>query len=695
MKRVLLTGIDGFIGHHVAEGILKDHADWEIVGLSRIDGASTFQRLFDMEEWRAGRAFWKRVSFQYHNLRAPINEYLARQIGHIDIILHLAAGTHVDRSIDCPMEFVQDNVVATCNILDYARSLPVPPLFVYFSTDEVFGPAPVGTAYKEWDRYNSGNPYSATKAGGEELTLAYANTYKLPAIITHCHDDQTRAWTPQGRKHVSELSVGDEVWGLRDGDLVKTTIREIVVSPYQGPMVEISSSQTSQCVTPNHRVLVQKSVGKPRRWQPSEYVRADSLVHMQGRVRIPATGEWHCAVAEPVTIPQRTHHNNKPLRTVSAETIVELIGWFVAEGSTNASAVSLASISPKIQQRFQELFSCFGLQSAVYGRNVQCASVALRDYLSEQCGQYAENKHIPDWVLEYEPPLLRILFHALMQGDGTSYYGGKNLVYYTKSPRLAEQVAELGIKLGYAARICTRKTWNPRKTIQVESYVVRLRQAANIIEKKHVRTVAYDGPIWCLRTDEGNFFIEREGKITCSGNTMNVFGERQHPEKFIPKVIKCVLQQEEVTIHANADRTQAGSRFYIHARNVAEALLFLLDHHQAGDKYNIVGEKEVDNLTLAQFIAGVIGKPLRYQMVDFHSSRPGHDLRYALDGTKLKDMGFDYPKSFEQSLEKTVLWYLEHPEWLLDAAVEASARAVWMEKQKAEQALRDAADKTV
>ena len=141
-------------------------------------------------------------------------------------------------------------------------------------------------------------------------------------------------------------------------------------------------------------------------------------------------------------------------------------------------------------------------------------------------------------------------------------------------------------------------------------------------------------------------------------------------------VIKSVLKGDTVTIHANSDKTKAGSRFYIHARNVAEAIMFLLRNHKAGDKYNIVGEKEVDNLELAQLIAKVVGKPLKYEMVDFHSSRPGHDLRYALDGTKLKEMGFEYPKTFEQSMEKTIRWYLEHPKWLLDEEVAKLAREV-------------------
>lgn len=155
-------------------------------------------------------------------------------------------------------------------------------------------------------------------------------------------------------------------------------------------------------------------------------------------------------------------------------------------------------------------------------------------------------------------------------------------------------------------------------------------------------------------------------------NTMNVMGERQHPEKYIPLVIKKVLAGEELTIHANPDRTKAGSRFYIHARNAFEAIKFIIGNtnetisvkEPSKGRYNIVGDEEVDNLTLAQKIANILEKELKYEMVDFHSSRPGHDIRYGLDGSKLKSLGFDYPKSFDETLTRTVEWYLEHKEWL-------------------------------
>jgi dTDP-glucose 4,6-dehydratase len=147
-------------------------------------------------------------------------------------------------------------------------------------------------------------------------------------------------------------------------------------------------------------------------------------------------------------------------------------------------------------------------------------------------------------------------------------------------------------------------------------------------------------------------------------HTMNVIGERQHPEKFLPSTIRKVLTGDTVIIHANKDKTKAGSRFYIHARNVASAMLFLIDRAVPGEKYNIVGEKEVDNLALAQAIADNVGRELKYEMVDFHSSRPGHDLRYALCGDLMKEMGWKIPMAFEESLKRTVAWTLAHKRWI-------------------------------
>ena len=145
--------------------------------------------------------------------------------------------------------------------------------------------------------------------------------------------------------------------------------------------------------------------------------------------------------------------------------------------------------------------------------------------------------------------------------------------------------------------------------------------------------------------------------------SMNIFGERQHPEKFIPMCVKAIMNGDTMTIHANPEKTKAGSRFYIHARNVADGYLHLINNEVHDGEYHITGEKEVDNLELAQLIAKIIGKELKYEMVDFHSSRPGHDLRYALSPKSMDDIGWDVPNTFEESMKNTINWTLERPEW--------------------------------
>jgi dTDP-glucose 4,6-dehydratase len=163
-------------------------------------------------------------------------------------------------------------------------------------------------------------------------------------------------------------------------------------------------------------------------------------------------------------------------------------------------------------------------------------------------------------------------------------------------------------------------------------------------------------------------------------NCMNIFGERQHSEKFIPLLINKVLKGEKVYIHANKGRTQAGTRHYLHARNISAASVWLLQNGKILDgsakigKYNVIGEAEVDNLALAKLVAeyvneylvakGKKSKPLKYEMVAFHATRPGHDMRYALDGAHLAEHGFSFPVAFEESLRKVVRWTMDHPEWL-------------------------------
>lgn len=327
MVKIIVTGGCGFIGHHFVEHIYRN-TDWEIIILDKLTYASMgFDRLRDTETLGSPR-----VKVYCYDLAVPLTEGLIKEIGSdIDYIVHMAAETHVDNSIRDPVPFIQNNVMSTVQLLEYARKLKNLKTFFYFSTDEVYGAALGDKLFKENERHTPTNPYSASKSAAEQICIAYYNTYKIP--------------------------------------------------------------------------------------------------------------------------------------------------------------------------------------------------------------------------------LMRI-------------------------------------------------------------------------------------------------------------NVMNAFGERQHVEKFIPKVIRNILTSQKTYIHSYPDCQTSGSRFYIHARNISAAVLFLLKNGEIGESYNVSGEQEVSNLDLALKISEIMGKPLDYEMVNFHADRPGHDLRYGLDGTKLKELGWIPPVTFEDSLRRMIKWTLQHQKWL-------------------------------
>jgi dTDP-glucose 4,6-dehydratase len=162
-------------------------------------------------------------------------------------------------------------------------------------------------------------------------------------------------------------------------------------------------------------------------------------------------------------------------------------------------------------------------------------------------------------------------------------------------------------------------------------------------------------------------------------NCMNLAGERQDPEKFIPMTIRAVLHGDEVTVHGTPG--DIGTRHWLHCRNLADGILHVLNgpppaaysaHAAPGalaadrpDRWNIASPDRISNLEIAQMVAAAAGKPLRYRLEDAHSYRPGHDLHYGLDGTKIAATGWKPPVPFAESLEKTVTWSIANPEWLL------------------------------
>lgn len=672
--RVLLTGGAGFIGHHLVEHFLRK-TNWELILLDRLDISGNLNRLNEVVQQYPKDIVSSRLKWVYHDFKAPISEKTAELIGGLDGILHVGASTHVDRSITHPLEFVYDNVVGTANMLEFMRQYAANVWMVYFSTDEVFGPAIGNVAYREWDRYNSGNPYAATKAGGEELCLAYANTYKLDICVSHCHDDQTEAMTEVGFKKFEDIKDTDRVWVLTDkGEMVLEPILKKISYRYNGKLVHIDAKKVNCAVTPEHRIFI-----RGRYEEKFSERKANELLVLDKRVYFPTVGRWYGKEEHFVDISQwlqcKYHTNSQNIPTTyKTKDLMQLIGWFVSEGCVTLHGIKIYQSNKAYGNEIRKLVDRIGIPHKKFkrGMGVGINSVKARDFFS-QFGKLAWNKEIPNWVKEYSRENLEVLLLALVKGDGR-FSWNRPYRYYTTSKKLADDVAEIAIKCGYSVAVKQKKLWSKEKQelhkCKIRSrritYYVCMRKEINGagIGKVHVSEKEYNGSVWCLTVPSGKFFIRRNGIVHVSGNCMNVFGERQHKEKFIPLVIRKVMDGEQITIHADSTRTKAGSRFYIHARNVADAVKFIIEKGKAREKYNIVGSKEVDNLTLAKMIAEVIGKPLKFEMVDFHSSRPGHDLRYALDGARLSGMGWQPPVDFEKSLTKTVEWTMKHKYWL-------------------------------
>lgn len=154
-------------------------------------------------------------------------------------------------------------------------------------------------------------------------------------------------------------------------------------------------------------------------------------------------------------------------------------------------------------------------------------------------------------------------------------------------------------------------------------------------------------------------------------NTMNNFGIMQSSSKFPVMVQKKLEAGEVVTIHGN--KKEIGTRFYIDSRVVGEALIKIMrvpaHRHLLGivdepDRYNIVGDKALSNLELAETIAKLMGKELKYELQDFHKDNPAHDIHYGLDGSKLANLGFKPSYPLEACLAQVIEWQKQNPEWI-------------------------------
>ncbi|MBD0259905.1 MAG: dTDP-glucose 4,6-dehydratase, partial [Cytophagales bacterium] len=240
MKKILITGGAGFIGSHVVRLFVNRHSDYHIFNLDKLTYAGNLANLTDIEH-APNYTFLKGDIVDAAFVDGLFAEH------RFDSVIHLAAESHVDRSITDPLSFVFTNVVGTANLLNAARrtwkdDLPNH-LFYHISTDEVYGSLHNPEEFfTEETAYDPQSPYSASKAGSDHLVRAYHNTYRMPVVITNCSNNYGPNQFPEkliplcihNIKHNKPLPIYGKGENVRDWLYVVDHARAIDVVFHQG-----------------------------------------------------------------------------------------------------------------------------------------------------------------------------------------------------------------------------------------------------------------------------------------------------------------------------------------------------------------------------------------------------------------------------------------------------------------------------
>ncbi|MCP4123482.1 MAG: dTDP-glucose 4,6-dehydratase [Bacteroidetes bacterium] len=185
-KKILITGGAGFIGSHVIRLFVNKYPDYEIYNLDKLTYAGNLMNLADVDS-----------APNYHFIKADIVDEKKMldlfEMHQFDMVIHLAAESHVDRSITNPLEFIMTNVVGTVNLLNACRHIwkgdMEGKLFYHVSTDEVYGSLGEEGLFTETTPYDPQSPYSGSKASSDHFVRAYHNTYGLPVVISNCSNN--------------------------------------------------------------------------------------------------------------------------------------------------------------------------------------------------------------------------------------------------------------------------------------------------------------------------------------------------------------------------------------------------------------------------------------------------------------------------------------------------------------------------
>jgi len=678
--KLLVTGGAGFIGSNFIIYWLKKYPQDKIINLDLLTYAGNLDNLKTVKD-----------NPNYFFVKGDIvdKKLVEEAIKGVDVVVHFAAESHVDRSILDSEIFVKTNILGT------------------------------------------------------QVLLESALKHKIKHFHNvSCYDEKTRAYTKDGFKRFDEIKKGDKVLSLniKTKTLEWKPVEKVIVQNYKGEMIKIKSKTVDFFVTPNHRMLCQTKTGKKLIFKSAEMIKEQSInklpKHYKWRGKISKifngninnkdfmyilgifVGDGFVAYQEKKLI-NKTGLNKVEYLKESRDSL----GRFVRLGKVGARKNIICKSwrifldipeKDSCRKRCEQALDNLGIKwSAHKGRAGEHLYFNSKKYckIFEQCGKGAKNKKIPQWALQAPKEMLRPFWEGLMDSDGS-----ERRIFYTSSKNLAQQFIELSTKLGFSCSLNTRYSTSKinKREVKGFSYFVSLGREWRSMRKEICRTRKYKGNIWCLKVkDNKNFLMERNGKIAFCGNTDEVFGSLelgstdkfseescfspnspysaskagadclvrayfktynlpvtitntsnnfgpyQFPEKFIPQTITNLLEDKKVPIYGNGQQL----RDWLYVEDHCRAIDLVLQKGKMGQTYLIGGlTQDISNLEVAKKICQILGKS--EELLDFVKDRPGHDIRYAIDWSKAKKtLGYKPLYDFDNYLDKTIYWYKDNIKW--------------------------------
>ncbi len=594
-----------------------------------------------------------------------------------DIILHLAAQVAVTTSVVDPREDFEVNAGGTFNLLEAARLNSRSPVFLYASTNKVYGGMENVRVVEDATRWRYAN---LPQGCPETQPLDFHSPYGC------CYSVDTDILTRDGWKKIFILKKNDEVLtynlDTKLAEFQKPTAH--FMYPYTGKMYVQNNRRLRTCVTPNHKMLVSWDCNHNELEHPrlmaAEDIKGKTMAYLL------AADLNNGKIEDYFTLPPvkaGKHKHDFPDKKIFMDDWLRFLGWYLSEGHCyEAKKTGNCTITLTTYYRKEEAINvmrAIGLAPVVDNHHIVATSRQLFEYL-KKFGK-ARDKYIPKDVKRLCTKQLRILLQSLLDGDGDK--NGKNSWRYTTiSPRLADDVQEIAIKCGLAASVALDKQGYYRV------YICTTRTTQCNQGKDRSEWKEYSGNIYCVEVPNSIVMVRQNGHAYFSGNSKGagdqyvrdyariydlptvvlrqscIYGPRQfgvEDQGWLAWMIIAAVTGRQLTIYGDGKQI----RDVLHVDDLLDAYDNVITRigQVKGQIYNLGGGPENTLSIWTEFgplLEELLGKPIP---VDRRDWRPGDQKVFVADIRKAEaDLGWKPKVSVRDGVEQLFKWVLENKE---------------------------------